>query len=137
MLTFTTNTDDDAPVEREREELFSLNGVVYTIPTKAHPSEMHAYLFTRRNEGADAAVSFAWQSFVDYGGYAALVNAGPVVSEEDWERLTAVILGRLVGRDVTVPGPKAEAPLEEPAPESAPASKPAPRRSTRRPTRNS
>lgn len=119
MLEFTT-PKTSAPVEREREPLFTLDGTEYTIPVQMTVPEMYSYVHMRRTLGNDAAVSWAMEQALGEQGYFALLTAkDSVVSDTAFIQLANVITARYLGLSATVPGPKAEAPSAEPESASA------------------
>lgn len=106
MLEFTTDTTGPAV---EREDFFSLDGTVYTIPAAFSAGETLTYVDGLRKYGPDMAASWALELALGEDGYRALLGAPEhVVSKEDFERLLIVVTRRLLGQESPVPGgPKA------------------------------
>jgi hypothetical protein len=109
----------------DREVLFTIDGVPYTIPKRFRPLEMARYAHMVSQEGADQAGVWALQLALGDDGYLALLNLPPEAIDKDtWAGLLGVVIARLVGLDREVPGPKwaepSAAPLPEENTESAP-----------------
>lgn len=112
MLEFTTNPEAPAV---EREDFFSLDGTVYTIPAAFSAGETLTYVDGLRKYGPDMAASWALELALGEDGYRALLGAPEhVVSRQDFARLVTVITSRLLGQESAVPGPKAPRPAAKP-----------------------
>lgn len=115
MLSFTT-PKEATPVQRE--PLFALDGVTYTIPTRFTPSEMLMYAHATRHYGPDQAVSWALEIALGADGYTTLMNVPPgTIPDEDFGKIIGVVTQRMVGLEAQVPGPKEN--LTATAPEAA------------------
>jgi hypothetical protein len=117
MLSFTTPAE---PKPVEREPLFALDGVTYTIPKRFTPSDMLMYAHAVRHFGNDQAVSWALEAALGSDGYSALLGAGDAIGHDDFGKLIAVVTYRMLGLDAEVPGPKEDETATAPAEDSEP-----------------
>jgi hypothetical protein len=113
----------------QRDELFSLDGISYTIPKRFRAADALGYVTNLRRFGPDVANSIALEFALGEDGYKALVGAGDAITAEDIAVLVHVITSRILGQSVEVPetAPKAaepEAPDYSPAEPSDEASPP-------------
>jgi hypothetical protein len=69
-------TTPDAPEEREREALFSVNGEVYSIVTEFTAAEALTFVDSLRKYGIDAATSWALEYALGAEGAQALLVVG-------------------------------------------------------------
>jgi len=121
------STKRPAPVERE--ELFTLNGVVGTIPVEFEASAALFYADAVRKFGGEAAGSWALEyALTDFAlpeaeqdkAYKELLLAERhVLSNEQLGVLMHICIQRILGKQVAIPGPKAPAPVQ-PEPETLP-----------------
>jgi hypothetical protein len=88
-----------APIERE--VLFYVDDVPYTIPKRFGYGKTLAYAHVARTQGLSAAVAWAMEWALGTVGFQVLFSADQV-SDEDCERMTAFVIGRMEG----VPDPK-------------------------------
>ena len=122
MFEFTTESGGvKAAIEKmPRDELFSVDGVPYTIPTKFPPIVAIMYGRMVREQGNDAMVAWALDIALGPVGMNAFLSVSP--SEEDIVKVVAIILARIQGLAAVIPGPgSADGP-------KAPARKRAPRK---------
>lgn len=103
MLSFTTPKE---PKPVEREPLFALDGITYTVPKRFTPSDMLMYAHAVRHYGNDQATSWALEIALGPDGYNALLSAGDAIGHDDFAKLIGVVTYRMVGLDAEVPGPK-------------------------------
>jgi hypothetical protein len=95
MPILTLTTDPDAP-EPEREVLFTLDGVEYTIP-KVFPASM-GLQFTRVSvlQGTDVAVCWALEAAIGPVGYEVLMNFTQLTADQ-LAKICDVVLLRIAG----------------------------------------
>lgn len=89
----------DAP----RDELFSVDGKVYTIPIEFPPTVALAYASVKLQYGEEAVVAWSMQVALGDEGLSVLTNLG--VSKEDFTKLVAIVVGRIQGLAMVIPGP--------------------------------
>lgn len=127
---FTLDSSKKKPTV-EREELFSLHGVVGTIPVEFEASAALFYADAVRKHGGEAAASWALEyALVDFSlpaaeqdkAYRELLLADQhELSTDQLGQLIHICVQRILGKQVAIPGPKAPRPAEtEPAPEPEP-----------------
>lgn len=105
MLEF--NTAKNTPAA-EREELFSLDGTVYTIPVSFSAGQTLTYVDGLRKYGPDMAGAWALETALGTEGYQALLGADEAtIPREAFVKLLTVVTRRILGQDAEVPGPKA------------------------------
>jgi hypothetical protein len=105
MLEFSSTTEA-APVRRE--ELFSLDGVVYTIPVKFDTTDSLGYVEALRKYGTDVAVSWALELALGPDGYQTLLSVPHgTISDDQFAVLVNIVTNRILGKEVHIPGPKA------------------------------
>lgn len=108
MLEFSTKTEAPAI---ERDDLFSLDGTVYTIPVRFAAGDTLMYVDGLRKYGPDIAAAWALEHAIGEAGYTALCNANnATVSHDEFAKLIAIVTDRLLGKAAPIPGPKAPAP---------------------------
>ena len=106
-------TKEAKPETVDREVLFVIDGVPYTIPVRFRPLEMARYAHMVSQDGADAAAMWALQTALGETGYLAFLNLpASAVSEDQYRGLISVVVGRLLGVEREVPGPKWAPPSE-------------------------
>lgn len=74
LTTVDREQDDQAPEEEDRIELFSIDGVSYSIPNKARPNVGLQYLFLCRTEGIPIAESWLAEEMMGREAYLALIS---------------------------------------------------------------
>lgn len=89
----------DAP----RDELFSVDGKAYTIPVEFPPTVALAYASVKLQYGEEAVVAWAMQIALGDEGLSVLTNLG--VPKEDFTKLVAIVVGRIQGLAMVIPGP--------------------------------
>lgn len=109
----------------QREPLFSLDGVVGSIPIKFTATDAMAYMNAVRNYGPEAAVSWALEyalsnpTVPDPGkAYRALLDAPEgAVPDDELERMIQIVIDRIMGRKAVIPEGKdvPKGPAEEDA----------------------
>ena len=82
----TIELNSTPETEVEKVELFSLNGVSYSIPKKPRVNVALRYLKMAREEGTEAASAFLLESLVGEEAYKALM---------DFDDLTQETLGQI------------------------------------------
>jgi hypothetical protein len=85
-----------------RDELFSVDGKVYTIPVEFPPMVGFNYITVQRRYGDEVAVSWAMELALGAEGLEALTGAD--VPNETFAKLVAIIIGRIQGLAMHVPG---------------------------------
>lgn len=113
MLEFTSTPGGikAAVEEMPRDELFSVDGVPYTIPTEFPPIVALEYGRMQLQHGSDATVAWALDLALGDAGHRAFLSVSP--SREDVTKVVAIILARIQGLAAAVPdsgsadGPKA------------------------------
>lgn len=111
-----------APAPVEREELFTLNGVVGRIPVEFEASAALLYADGVRKFGGETAASWALEyALMDDSlplkrqgeAYRALINAKPhELSNDQLGLIISICIQRILGKQIAIPGPKAPAPAE-------------------------
>jgi hypothetical protein len=108
MLEFSSK--NEAPAI-ERDELFSLDGTVYTIPAHFSAGDTLTYVDGLRRYGPDIAAAWALEHALGQAGYTALCSADDAtVPRAEFAKLIAIVTDRLLGKVALIPGPKAPAP---------------------------
>lgn len=93
------------PVDAEREELFTVDGVEYTIAKTVPASIGLEYVRLRCESSPDAAIMFAMRTALGVKGFDAL-RAATDVSSDDMQAVMGACTALLLG---SVNGPKAKA----------------------------
>lgn len=91
VVVLTTNATAPEP---EREVLFSIDGIEYTIPKKFSANVALQYARVSLLRGPQDAVSWALEKALGETGYAALM-AFDQLEAEDLDTITGVILQRI------------------------------------------
>lgn len=81
-------------LDDDREPLFKLGGVVYTIPKQVPPGVSLEYLRLAGIAGEQTAVIWAMQRLISAGGYQALVNDTTLLPAE-LGKVTSAIVARV------------------------------------------
>jgi hypothetical protein len=87
--------------EVERETLFYVAGVGYTIPKSFGPSAALGYAHTQRTQGGNAAVDWAMERALGTVGYAVLREQDDL-TEVQLDNMVSLIIARIEG----LPDPK-------------------------------
>jgi len=90
-----------AAPEVERETLFYVNGVGYTIPKSFRPNAALGYAHVVRTQGVTAAVDWAMEKALGSVGYAVLRDQEDL-TDEVMDNMVALIVSRMEG----LPDPK-------------------------------
>jgi hypothetical protein len=116
MLEFTKHKGgiQGALSELPQEALFKVDGVEHTIPVDFPAMVGIAYASIQQAYGDAAALSWAMRTALGDQSYDALIDAVP--SNEDFARLTVVVVGRIQG--LIAPVPENETPEEAAAPKA-------------------
>lgn len=91
-------TSSKSTKEVEQIELFSLDGVSYTIPNKARVNVGLRYMKIMRDESAQAADAWLLEELVGKDGFEALMNYDdltPEILEQIVQGAAKVVLGEL------------------------------------------
>lgn len=99
-MSFTTT-----PVDAEREELFTVDGVAYTIAKTVPASVGLEYIRIKCERDPDAAIMFAMRTALGQKGFDAL-RAAADVSSDDMQTVMSACTALLIG---SINGPKAPA----------------------------
>lgn len=91
VLVLTTNTDAPPP---EREGLFSIDGVEYTIPVRFGANVGLQFARLTMLRGSDIAVSWALETALGEAGHAALM-AYDELKPEQLNKVLEVVLPRI------------------------------------------
>jgi hypothetical protein len=101
-----------------REELFSVKGKSYTIPVDFPPTCAVGYATVQRRYGDDAALSWVLELALGIDGLEALTASD--VTPEDLTKISAIIIGRVTGLAMAIPGPgSADGPKARTTPKKA------------------
>jgi hypothetical protein len=105
MFEFTARPGGIAGIlaDSPRDELFRVDGKIYTIPVDFPPTVALAYASIKLQYGEEAVVAWAMQIALGDEGLSVLTNLG--VSREDFTKLVAIIVGRIQGLAMVIPGP--------------------------------
>lgn len=79
----------------EREPLFKLGGVLYTIPMRVSAGVSLEYMRLSGMAGEQTAIIWAMQTLIDQNGYAALVKNDTLTAEE-LSGITAVLMAKVI-----------------------------------------
>lgn len=79
----------------DREPLFKLGGVLYTIPTRVSAGVSLEYMRLSGMAGERTAIIWAMQTLIDQNGYAALVKNDTFTAEE-LSGITAVLMAKVI-----------------------------------------
>jgi hypothetical protein len=82
-------------LDDDREPLFKLGGVIYTVPKRVTPGVSLEYLRLAGVAGEQTAVIWAMQRLISAGGYQALV-ADSTLEPAELGQLTAVLIAKVV-----------------------------------------
>jgi hypothetical protein len=93
-MVLVLTTEESAP-EPDREVLFSIDGVDYTIPKTFGPNLALQFVRLSMLRGADIAMSWAMEQALGQDGHAALM-AFDQLTRGDLQTITKVIYERLV-----------------------------------------
>lgn len=95
MAVLALTNDPDAP-EPEREELFSIDGVPYTIPVQFPAGLGLQYTRVAILQGRDVALCWALEAALGVAGYEALMGYQQL-KPEHLEQICTVVLERIAG----------------------------------------
>lgn len=104
MLELTKNSDNLAEQLQgiPREDLFTVDGFVGTIPTHVTAGVMLTYNRTRLNRGEDFAVTWAMELLIGDEGMNRLIASG--CSDDQLDQVITAVLGRVRGATRGEPG---------------------------------
>lgn len=104
MINLNKNSDNLAEQLRDilREDLFTVDGFVGTIPCYVTPGVMLEYNRQRMNRGDDVAATWAMELLLGQEGMVQLIGAQ--VSDEQLDQIISVIIGRVRGATRGEPG---------------------------------
>lgn len=106
MFEFTTRPGGVAGqlLDSPRDELFSVDGKSYTIPVEFPPTVALAYASILMQYGEEPVVAWSMELALGKEGFSALTNLTDV-SKEDFTKLVAIVIGRIQGLAMVIPGP--------------------------------
>jgi hypothetical protein len=104
MIEITKNSDNLAEQLQDipREDLFTVDGFVGTIPAYVTPGVMLTYNRTRLNNGEDFAITWAMELLIGSEGMNRLIASG--CSDEQLDQIITIIIGRVRGATRGEPG---------------------------------
>jgi len=82
-------------LDDDREPLFKLGGVLYTIPKQVPPGVSLEYLRLAGIAGEQTALIYAMQRLISAGGYQALVQDSTLTAQE-LGQVTAVVIAKVI-----------------------------------------
>lgn len=104
MIELTKNSDNLAEQLQDipREDLFTVDGFIGTIPTHVTPGVMLTYNRTRLNNGEDFAIAWAMELLLGDEALSRLIASG--CDDDQLDKIITIVIGRVRGATRGEPG---------------------------------